>query len=82
MFDDESNDKSRFRDSKTKLIGGNVHDATVTAILTGPFTSDQKAVTLKSLEVNLSRCKNALKWLKVNNQPYKNVDVDKKLQYQ
>ena len=79
MSDDESNNKSRYHNSKTKLIGGNTHDATVTVILTGPFTSDQKAVTLKSLEVNSSRCKNALKWSKVNDRLCENVDVDEKI---
>ena len=50
--------------------------ASVNVILTGPFTDDQRAMTLKATKVNFDKCQQALLWLKQHNHLCNDVDVD------
>mgnify|MGYP005703299079 CR=1 FL=1 len=45
-------------------------------ILAGPFTNDQKALVLNSVQVNFDKCKAALLWLQQYKILYKDVKVD------
>ena len=50
--------------------------ASVKVILAGPFTDDQKAMTLRATDVNFDKCKQALLWLKESNHLHNDCDVN------
>ena len=72
---------SRMTRSTTRMSENNKFEcdkfkASVKVILTGPFTDDQRAMTLKATDVNFDKCKQALLWLKEHNHLYDDIDVN------
>ena len=65
--------------SRNEQAKANKFKPSVKVILAGPFTPDQKAMTLKATEVNFDRCKAALLWLKENNCLCKDIVVDESI---